>query len=50
MAAAWNTMLNWPEAKMSECRTMARARIEDFFSARQMSAKTEAALIKLVGA
>ncbi|MBF0567381.1 MAG: glycosyltransferase [Nitrospirae bacterium] len=48
MAEAWNTMLNWPEAKMSECRTMARARIEDFFSARQMSAKTEAALIKLV--
>ncbi|MBF0554990.1 MAG: glycosyltransferase [Nitrospirae bacterium] len=47
MAEAWNTMLNWPAAKMAEIRGMARTRIEDHFSARQMSAKTEAALIKI---
>ncbi|MCG6552787.1 MAG: glycosyltransferase [Candidatus Magnetominusculus sp. LBB02] len=49
MAEAWDTMLNWPEDKMANARRMARQRIEDHFSVRHMAAKTEAALIKLMG-
>ncbi|KWT84441.1 glycosyl transferase group 1 [Candidatus Magnetominusculus xianensis] len=48
MAEAWNTMLDWPAAKMADARSLARTRIEDHFSVRQMAAKTEATLTNLV--
>ncbi|MBF0456427.1 MAG: glycosyltransferase [Nitrospirae bacterium] len=48
MAEAWNIMLNWPAAKTAEMGSMARNRIEEHFSVRQMAVKTGAALIKLV--